>query len=164
LPLYLGIDPGIGITGYGLIEEKRDGALSAVAYGVIETPKTHTLVRRLQTLRDELRALIATWSPAEAGIEAIFFATNARTIIPVAQARGVALLTLADAGLAIGEYTPLQVKQAVSGYGQADKRQMQEMTRLLLQLPGLPKPDDAADALAVAITHIHSRRLTRLQG
>lgn len=160
--LVLGIDPGIGITGFGLVREEPNGSLTEVAHGVIETDKGRALSDRLQSLRDQLRALIGAWQPVEAGVEAIFFATNARTIIPVAQARGVTVLTLADAGLAIGEYTPLQVKQAVSGYGQADKKQMQEMVRLLLNLRQIPKPDDAADALAIAITHLHSRRFARL--
>jgi crossover junction endodeoxyribonuclease RuvC len=159
--LVLGIDPGIATTGYGVVREERDGSLVAVAFGVIETPKEDAFPARLQALRGELRALIERWKPDECGIEAIFFATNARTIIPVAQARGVALLTLADAGLPLGEYTPLQVKQAVSGYGQADKRQMQEMVRMLLSLTKIPRPDDAADALAIAITHLHSRRMNQ---
>lgn len=162
MTLVLGIDPGIGTTGYGLVREERNGSLTEVAHGIIETDKAHALSVRLQSLRDRLQAIMVQWQPVEAGVEAIFFATNARTLIPVAQARGVALLTLADAGLAIGEYTPLQVKQAVSGYGQADKKQMQEMVRLLLNLGQIPKPDDAADALAIAITHLHSRRLARL--
>ncbi len=161
MTLVLGIDPGIAITGYGVVREERDGSLTALTFGVIETSKTDAYTVRLQSLRNDLRALIAEWRPDECGIEAIFFATNARTLIPVAQARGVALLTLADAGLPLGEYTPLQVKQAVSGYGQADKKQMQEMVRMLLNLKAIPKPDDAADALAIAITHIHSRRMNR---
>jgi crossover junction endodeoxyribonuclease RuvC len=103
MTLVLGIDPGIATTGYGVVREERDGSLVAVAFGVIETPKEDAFPVRLQALRGELRALIERWKPDECGIEAIFFATNARTIIPVAQARGVALLTLADAGLPLGD-------------------------------------------------------------
>jgi crossover junction endodeoxyribonuclease RuvC len=129
---------------------------------VLETPKTDTLPVRLQSLRDQLRELVISWQPNEVAVEELFFATNAKTAMAVGQARGVILLTLQDAGLDPCEYTPLQVKQAVSGYGQADKKQMQEMVRALLNLPKIPKPDDAADALAIAITHLQSRKWANL--
>ncbi len=160
--IVLGIDPGIATTGFGVVREERDGQFTALTHGVLETPKTDTLPRRLQLLRDQLRALIATWQPNEVAVEELFFATNAKTAMTVGQARGVILLTLQDAGLNPYEYTPLQVKQAVSGYGQADKKQMQEMVRILLNLPKIPKPDDAADALAIAVTHLQSRRWVNL--
>ena len=107
----------------------------------------------------QLRALVMEWKPDEVAVEELFFATNAKTAIVVGEARGVILLTLFEAGVPISEYTPLQVKQAVSGYGAADKKQMQEMVRMLLRLAKIPKPDDAADALAIAVTHLQSRRL-----
>lgn len=160
--IVLGIDPGIATTGFGVVREERDGQFTALTHGVLETPKTDTLPRRLQLLRDQLRALIAAWQPNEVAVEELFFATNAKTAMTVGQARGVILLTLQDAGLNPYEYTPLQVKQAVSGYGQADKKQMQEMVRILLNLPKIPKPDDAADALAIAVTHLQSRRWVNL--
>jgi crossover junction endodeoxyribonuclease RuvC len=156
--IVLGIDPGIAICGYGVVEEQRNGDLSMLAHGTIETPKTDSVPKRLHTLRTELTALLRQWQPAEVAVEELFFATNAKTAIVVGQARGVVLLTLFECGTEIHEYTPLQVKQAVSGYGQADKKQMQEMVRLLLRLDRVPKPDDAADALAIAITHLQSRR------
>jgi crossover junction endodeoxyribonuclease RuvC len=162
--IVLGIDPGIATTGYGVVREERNGQLTALAQGVIETPKTEALPRRLQMLRDQLRALISQWQPNEIAIEELFFATNAKTAMVVGQARGVVLLTLQDAGHGLHEYTPLQVKQAVSGYGKADKKQMQEMVRLLLNLSAIPKPDDAADALAIAITHLQSRKWANLKG
>ncbi|MCS7061426.1 MAG: crossover junction endodeoxyribonuclease RuvC [Anaerolineae bacterium] len=154
----LGIDPGIATTGFGIVCESEKGDLTALAYGVIETPKTDPLPRRLVLLRQQLIALIEQWRPTACAVEALFFASNAKTAMTVGQARGVALVTVCEAGLSIGEYTPLQVKQAVAGYGQADKKQMQTMVKLLLHLDRLPKPDDAADALAVAITHIHTAR------
>jgi crossover junction endodeoxyribonuclease RuvC len=161
--LCLGIDPGIATTGYGLVREARNGDLSAVAYGVIETPKTLGVPARLQMLRDGLRDLLGQHTPDLVAVEELFFAKNVTTAITVGHARGVLMLTLADGGLSAVEYTPMQVKQAVSGYGGADKRQMQEMVRVLLRLDKIPKPDDAADALAVAITHLQSHRLAGMR-
>ncbi|MCS7055006.1 MAG: crossover junction endodeoxyribonuclease RuvC [Thermoflexales bacterium] len=154
----IGIDPGIATTGYGIVREEDDGRLVALTHGIIETPKHESLPRRLQALQRQLDALISTWQPQEAAVEELFFANNAKTAMTVGQARGVVLLTLCNARVEVHEYTPLQVKQAVSGYGQADKRQMQVMVQLLLGLPAVPKPDDAADALAIAITHLQARR------
>ena len=134
-----------------------------LAQGVIETPKSDAFPLRLQQLRDDLRALLLLWHPDEVAVEELFFATNAKTAINVGHARGVVLLTLADERVAIHEYTPLQVKQAITGYGRADKKQMQEMVRILLNLKSIPKPDDAADALAIAITHIQSRRMLNVR-
>jgi crossover junction endodeoxyribonuclease RuvC len=158
----IGIDPGIATTGYGIVREEADGRLTALAHGVIETPKGESLPRRLQMLQQQLDALIATWQPQEAAVEELFFAANAKTAMIVGQARGVVLLTLCNAQIEVHEYTPLQVKQAISGYGQADKRQMQAMVQLLLDLPSIPKPDDAADALAIAVTHLQSRKWVKL--
>ncbi len=136
---------------------RRNGDLHPITHGVIETPKTETLAERLNTLHTRLTALVSQWQPSEVAVEELFFATNAKTAIAVGQARGVILLSLFQAGLKIAEYTPLQVKQAVTGYGNADKKQVQEMVRILLRLDKIPKPDDAADALAIAITHQYSR-------
>lgn len=153
--MVLGVDPGIAITGYGIVHQKQD-VLEAATYGVITTPAGVPLPRRLQYLYRELATLIERYHPAEASVEELFFARNARTALSVGHARGVILLALAEAGLPTYEYTPLQVKQAITGYGRASKEQMQEMVRLLLQLPTIPQPDDAADALAAAICHLHS--------
>lgn len=157
----LGIDPGLAITGYGVVIEDDEG-LRRVGSGVLRTPPRTPTPQRLALLYDRLGEIIATHCPDEAAVEELFFATNARTAMAVSQARGVALLALARAGLPIAEYTPLQVKQAVTGYGQADKAQMQEMVRILLGLSEIPRPDDAADALAVAICHLSHVRLSRL--
>ncbi len=162
--LVLGIDPGTAITGYGIV--RFDGDVSeAVVYGVITTPASSPLPPRLQHLYRELLTLIDAYSPTEAAVEELFFAQNARTALSVGHARGVILLALADAGLPTYEYTPLQVKQAITGYGRAGKEQMQRMVRLLLSLEAIPEPDDAADALAVAICHAHSHSMSvRLSG
>lgn len=158
MTLVLGIDPGTATTGYGLVRDQRDGSLQAVDFGVIVTPKDLPMPQRLVLLYDELQTLIARHHPDSAGLEKLFFQKNISTAITVGQARGVILLALTQAGLKTGEYTPNEVKQAVSGYGSADKKQMQDMVRVLLGLPDTPKPDDAADALAIAITHLHTHR------
>lgn len=150
----LGIDPGTAITGYGVVEGTA-GTLNALAFGVIRTSAAQSLPQRLQAIYRQLRALLAEWQPASAAVEELFFNANVRTAMSVGQARGVALLALADAGLEIAEYTPTQVKQALTGYGDADKVQVQAMVRLLLRLQQPPVPDDAADALAVAICHLN---------
>jgi crossover junction endodeoxyribonuclease RuvC len=157
----LGIDPGTAITGYGVVEEEA-GELKAVAFGAIRTPAKQPLPTRLQTIYRGVRNLVKEWEPSSAAVEELFFSSNVRTAMSVGQARGVTLLALADTGLSITEYTPLTVKQAVTGYGNADKAQIQEMVRLLLELAEVPKPDDAADALAVAICHLHSARLDKM--
>ena len=160
--LVIGIDPGTATTGYGLVRELEDGSLSILDYGVILTPADMEMPRRLLELHRQLRDLILLHHPTTGAVEKLFFQKNVRTALSVGQARGVALLTMAEAGMDIGEYTPLEVKQAVAGYGGADKSQVQQMVRTLLNLPELPRPDDAADALAVAICHSHSSRLNRL--
>ncbi len=156
----LGIDPGTASLGYGFVREHGDGSLEALRYGAIRTRSDTAMPERLFKIYRELAGLIAEFQPDRAGVEELFFARNVTTAITVAQARGVALLSLQSAGIPMAEYKPNTVKQAVTGYGGADKTQMQEMVRLLLSLDAAPKPDDAADALAVAITDIHSYRLS----
>jgi len=152
----IGIDPGLARTGYGLVRETETGLLP-VAYGVIETPAGAPVAQRLQSIYRDLRDLLLLHTPGTGAVEKLFFARNVTTAMAVGQARGVAMLALADAGVTIAEYTPLEVKQAVAGYGRADKQQMQAMVRMLLDLEEIPRPDDAADALAIAITHAHHR-------
>lgn len=160
--LTLGIDPGTARIGYGLVHEANDGSLEAIDYGVITTPAKTPMWQRLKTIHDELTIIIDTYQPESAGVEELFFARNVTTAITVAQGRGVILLTLAQAGIPIHEYKPNHVKQSISGYGGADKTQMQEMVRMLLGLDDIPRPDDAADALAVAITDVHNSRYNSL--
>jgi len=153
----LGIDPGTAITGYGVVEGDGDN-LTVVTYGAITTPANQALPQRLQQIYRQLQALIADWQPESAAVEELFFSRNARTALAVGHARGVALLALTDAGLPIQEYKPAEIKLAVAGYGGAPKEQVQGMVQLLLELDEVPRPDDAADALAVAICHFHSAR------
>ncbi len=157
----LGLDPGLATTGWGVVEE-ASGELVLADFGVITTAPGQPLAERLQGLYRELTALIALQRPEVAAVEELFFSRNARTAFAVGQARGVALLALANAGLAVHEYTPLQVKQAVVGYGQATKHQVQQMVRMLLGLAEVPQPDDAADAVAVAVCHLHGVRFQAL--
>ena len=159
--LVLGIDPGTAITGYGLVKGEDDD-LTLVAYGAITTSSDWPLPERLQRIYQELTALIEDQQPTAVAVEELFFSKNVRTALSVGQARGVALLAAANAGLPIHEYTPLQVKQAITGYGRATKDQVQQMVRMLLGLDSVPRPDDAADAIAVAICHIHSAKLTAI--
>jgi len=162
--LVLGIDPGTATTGYGLVREDGSGNISAVAFGVITTAAKTPMPQRLLQLYTELNEIILLHSPDSSAVEKLFFQRNVRTAISVGQGRGVVLLALADAGVGIGEYTPLEIKQAVTGYGGADKIQIQHMVRALLNLDEIPKPDDAADALAIAICHIHSVKMRSLEG
>ena len=158
MTLALGIDPGTATTGYGLVRLMPDGELVAVSFGIISTPKDATPSARLEMLYTDLRKIIKQHKPDTSAVEKLFFARNVTTGIAVGQARGVVLLALEQAGIEIFEYTPKEVKQAVAGYGSAEKRQVQEMVRALLQLDSIPKPDDAADALAIAITHLNTKR------
>ncbi len=160
--LCLGIDPGTATVGYGLVRELDDGSLQAVTYGVITTPAGQPMWDRLKTIHNGITELVQTYQPDRAAVEELFFAKNVTTAITVAQGRGVILLALAEADLAIAEYKPNQVKQSISGYGGANKNQMQEMVRMLLGLEEIPYPDDAADALAVSITDLHSNRYNSL--
>jgi crossover junction endodeoxyribonuclease RuvC len=160
--LVIGIDPGTATTGYGLVSELQDGSLVAVDYGVILTPAGAPMPERLEQLYKELNEILLLHQPVSGAVEKLFFQRNVTTAISVGQARGVALLALAQAGLGVSEYTPMEIKQAVAGYGGADKQQVQQMVRALLGLDDIPRPDDAADALAVAICHLHSARTESL--
>lgn len=153
----IGIDPGTGILGFGVIEASR-GQAQLVDAGVIRTPVKEDDAVRLQTIFEELTDIIASAKPTQMAVEKLFFAQNVTTAMTVAQARGVVLLCGMQAGLQIFEYTPLQIKQALTGYGRAEKKQIQEMVRVVLQLKEVPKPDDCADALAAAITHSMTMR------
>jgi crossover junction endodeoxyribonuclease RuvC len=158
----LGIDPGTAIVGYAVVVAQGD-KLNMRACDVITTPARMPLSERLQHIYQGLSEVITTYHPTEAAMEELFFAKNARTAMTVGQARGVAMLALANAGLSISEYTPLQVKQAVTGYGSAKKEQVGEMVRILLQLTSIPRPDDAADAAAVAICHLNTAQYVTIQ-
>lgn len=155
----IGIDPGTGILGFGVIDADKNGKCTLVDAGVIRTPVKEDETVRLQTIFEELRAVIDDCKPAEMAVEKLFFAQNVTTAMSVSQARGVAIVAGTQAGLRVSEYTPLQIKQALTGYGRAEKKQMQEMVRVLLGLKDIPKPDDCADALATAICHSMSIKI-----
>lgn len=157
----LGIDPGTAIMGYGLVASAED-QLELVDYGVITTPANVPLAQRLQMLYNGLGSIIESRQPAEMAVEELFFSRNVRTALAVGQARGVAILAAANFGLQVSEYSPLQIKQSIVGYGRARKEQIQEMVRMLLNMPEMPQPDDAADALALAICHLNMSRMERL--
>jgi crossover junction endodeoxyribonuclease RuvC len=154
----LGVDPGTATTGYGLIDEDQQGQFDVIGYGVIKTQAGLPDEQRLMTIHQQLKDIILLHHPDCAGVEKLFFQNNAKTAIVVGQARGVILLTLAQAGLKIDEFTPMEVKQAVTGYGNADKKQIQQMVQMILHLDAIPTPDDAADALAIAICVANSAR------
>ncbi|EJY56308.1 crossover junction endodeoxyribonuclease RuvC [Alicyclobacillus hesperidum URH17-3-68] len=156
----MGIDPGLARLGYGVIE-RAGGKLRQIVYGCVETPSHVPLPQRLQQIYQELTVLIDAYRPHVLAVEELFFNRNTTTAFTVGQARGVALLAGANADLAVFEYTPMQVKQAVTGFGRADKQQVQQMVKILLSLSAIPKPDDAADALAVAIAHAHTGPIAR---
>jgi len=156
----LGIDPGTGILGFGVIDVAANGKTQLVDGGVIRTPVKEDDAVRLQTIYEELTDIIAATKPEVVSVEKLFFTKNVTTAMTVAQARGVVLLCAKQAGMEIFEYTPNQIKQAITGYGKADKKQMQEMVRLLLGLSEVPKPDDAADAIAAALTHAQNAKLS----
>ena len=158
----IGIDPGTAITGYGIIKEDQDGCLIVLDFGVIRTSAESSQADRLVQLYQKIKQIILLHQPDLAAVEKLFFERNVRTALNVGQARGVALLALAEAHLQIGEYTPMEIKQAVAGYGGADKNQVQQMVRTILGLAEVPHPDDAADALAVAICHIHSAKMQNI--
>ncbi len=158
MTLALGIDPGTATTGFGLVRLEDDGSLVAVKYGVILTPKEASAPVRLEMLYNDLSELLREYHPDTAAVEKLFFSRNVTTALAVGQARGVVMLCMQQAGIEPFEYTPNEIKQAVAGYGGAQKKQIQEMVRALLQMDSIPKPDDAADALAIAITHLNTRR------
>ena len=151
----LGIDPGYAIVGCGIVRYEKNN-FSLLGYGAITTEKDMPFNKRLKKIFDDLTELLEKFKPDAVSIERLYFNTNQKTAIDVAQARGVIVLAIEKAGIPIFEYTPLQVKQSIVGYGRAEKTQVQEMTKMFLQLDKIPKPDDAADALALAICHGHS--------
>lgn len=159
--MVIGVDPGMRVTGYGVVRETGDD-LVCIAYGVITTHASDPHQRRLQVIHRELKEVVRVHLPSSGAVESLFFSKNAASAMSVGQGRGVALLALADCGLEVGEYTPKQVKQAVAGYGAASKRQVQYMVQTLLSMDDVPRPVDAADALAVAICHVHSSKMDAL--
>lgn len=159
----LGFDPGTATTGYGVVEGAGN-RLTHVAHGVITTPSKDPFAIRLKHIHEEASRLIELYKPDAVSIEKLYFAQNVTTGLAVAQARGVLALAAAQHGLHIGEFSPLEVKDAVVGYGKAPKKQVQEMLKILLNLDDLPRPDDAADALGVAICQLHAGKLQALQG
>ncbi len=159
--IVLGIDPGTASTGYGLIQG-ISGKKSILDYGVIKTPSHEKMPKRLLCIYNEITRLVNHYKPDVIAVEEIFHQKNSKTAITVAQGRGVVLFSAAKAGLTVAEYTPLQVKQAVVGQGNADKMQVQYMVKKILLMKEIPRPDDAADALAVAICHLHSYRMLNL--
>ncbi len=159
----LGIDPGVAIVGYGVIEYKKN-VFKVIDYGKITSPAHTPLPKRLKMVYDGATELVNAFKPDVVAIEELFFNTNVKTAIAVGHARGVLVLAAENAGIPIAEYTPLQIKQAVVGYGRADKNQVQQMVKMFLSLNEIPKPDDTADALAVAICHAHSASLSNKLG
>jgi crossover junction endodeoxyribonuclease RuvC len=160
--LVLGLDPGLAITGYGLVRETESGDLELVDYGAITTPAGDPVPDRLLAIDRELGTLISRHHPDVAAVEELFFSKNVTTAMIVGQARGVIILGAARSGLPVFEYKPMAIKQAIAGYGKAPKSQVQEMVRILLNLDRIPQPDDAADGVAVAVCHIHNNRLAGL--
>ena len=154
----LGVDPGSIKSGYGILDQ-REAELIVLEYGVIRTTSDLPFAQRLLQISVRLQALISQFQPQVLAVEDLFFAKNVKSALKLGHARGVILLTAAQAGLEIAEYTPLEVKQAVVGYGRADKVQVQQMVKVLLHLKEIPTPDDAADALAIAICHQHSAKM-----
>ncbi len=160
--IILGIDPGFAIVGVGVIEYKGN-KFKVLDYFAITT-KAHTPIeQRLKIIYDGINEAINKYKPNFMAVEELFFNNNAKTAIAVGQARGVILLSAVNLGVPFFEYTPLQVKQAVAGYGRADKNQVQQMVKAILNLPAVPKPDDVADALAIAVCHAHSYKMTKLE-
>lgn len=160
--IILGIDPGIATMGYGVIEKDVNGNCKAVDYGVVVTPKEETLPVRLAMLEEGINKIIDKFQPEEISLEELFFTKNITTGIAVAQARGVILLSCVKRCGKLYEYTPMQIKQALTGYGRADKKQMQQVVASLLRLKTIPRPDDAADALAIALCHAFTSRFGAL--
>ncbi len=161
----LGIDPGTATTGFGLLETDGPGPsahVQLIEYGVIRTASTTPMAYRLREIHQALATLIRELEPDVAVVEELYFSANVSTAVTVSQARGVILLTTAEAGLPVYEYSPNKVKQAVTGDGSADKRQMQDMLRIVLRLAEIPRPDDAADAVAAALAHVHMGRFVDL--
>jgi crossover junction endodeoxyribonuclease RuvC len=160
--IVIGIDPGTATTGYGIIEDDRTGKIKVVDYGTIITKPGLTSEKRLKIIYDEISKIINLHHPESGAVEKLFFQKNVTNAIAVGQARGVLLLALASSEISVFEYTPNEVKLSISGYGAADKKQVQKMVQTLLELPEIPQPDDAADALAIAICHLHTIGYQRL--
>ena len=160
--LVIGIDPGTAITGYGLVREEQDGKLTVVDYGVVKTPSKMPMPKRLVKIYTDLKEIVLLHRPQSGAVEKLFFQKNVRTAISVGQGRGVAILALAEVDMPVFEYSPSEIKSAIAGYGDADKSQMQYMVKAILELDEIPKPDDAADALAVAVCHINKARIYRI--
>ncbi len=159
--IIIGIDPGTATTGYGIVRSKKK-EYECLEYGIIETSSKWKPEDRLQKIGKDFNKLLEKYKPNVLAIESLFFFKNLKTAIPVSQARGVLLMSAAQKGLQVYEYTPLQAKMATVGYGKAEKKQVQEMVKILLNLDKIPKPDDAADALAIAICHISAQALRDL--
>lgn len=153
--IILGVDPGTATTGFGVISW-QNGKAKFISAGVIITKPSMEMPLRLATIQQELNQLIKEYKPDHVAVELLYFAANVKTAMAVGQARGVVLATAATAKVKVHEYTPLQVKQAITGYGRAEKAQIQQMVKTMLGLDDIPKPDDAADGLAIAITHAHN--------
>ena len=162
--IILGIDPGYATVGYGVIESYGSNKIRAIDHGVVTPPKEDSLPKRLKVISDSFSYLIDKYKPDAVAIEELFFPNNQKTAIAVAEARGALLLTVYSKTDQLFEYTPLQIKQAMTGYGRAEKQQIQYMVKVLLKLEKVPKPDDAADALAVAITHAQIHRMAGIFG
>ena len=162
--IILGLDPGLATMGYGVIEKLNNDATVAVDYGVVLTPKNESLPVRLAMLEEVINKILNKYKPDEIAVEELFFSKNITTGIPVAHARGVMLLTCVKYCGRLYEYTPNQIKQSLTGYGKADKIQMMHVVTSLLRLDKIPRPDDAADALAVALCHAHTSRFGKLFG
>jgi crossover junction endodeoxyribonuclease RuvC len=160
--IILGIDPGLATTGYAILSGS-DAHMKAVAYGSIITPPNWDTSSRLEAIHKQVTEIIEQYQPTEIGVEELFFSRNVTTALVVGQARGVILLAAQQKNLKLMEYKPMEVKLAVTGYGRAEKKQVQQMVKVLLGLPEIPKPDDTADALAIAICHMQSRRMKSLQ-
>ena len=157
--IIVGFDPGLATLGYGVIKKEQRGKPQMIDYGIVSTPKEENLAVRLAMLERGVKQIIEKFKPDEIAVEELFFAKNVKTGISVAHARGVILLTAIKECGKIFEYTPLQIKQALTGYGRADKNQIQQMVKTMLGLKGIPRPDDAADALAVALCHSQTNKL-----
>lgn len=162
--IILGLDPGLATMGYGVIEKQKNDSVTAVDFGVVLTPKDESLPVRLAMLEEGINRILDKYKPEEIAVEELFFSKNITTGIPVAHARGVMLLTCVKYCGKLYEYTPNQIKQSLTGYGKADKIQMQRVVTSLLRLDRIPRPNDAADALAVALCHAHTSRFGKLFG
>jgi crossover junction endodeoxyribonuclease RuvC len=158
----MGIDPGTATTGYCILSDAGGSQVSVMEYGCIKTTKNDLPEKRLSQIHSKLKDLLRKFQPKCVAVEKLFFNTNTKTAMAVGQARGVILLAAAGEGVDIAEYTPLQVKMALTGYGRADKNQVQQMVKTLLKLKEIPKPDDAADAIAVALCHVNSRKFNEM--